>query len=221
MIPFETHFLSHRGRLCSKWQHYFKIYDRHLGHLIGKNFTLLEIGIAGGGSLQLWRAYFGEKVSVAGIDIDPKCQYREPQIETFTGSQTDTEFLNRVVNTVGQPTVIIDDGSHVQSDVLATFDHLYPLLPSDGIYIIEDCHTSYWPRFQGGLNSHLNVVDIMSRNVHDVNTKWFNLPRHPKMNNLNSIHFYDSMIVFEKKPTTINRYMVDADANGARIMETI
>ena len=55
MISFENIFKQHRLRYASKWHHYFSIYDRHLSHLIGKEFTLLEIGVNQGGSLQLWK----------------------------------------------------------------------------------------------------------------------------------------------------------------------
>ena len=61
----------------------------------------------------------------------------------------------------------------------------------------------------------------MSRNVHDVNTKWFNLPRPAKLHNLDSMHFYDSMMVFEKKDPNIKRMMVDVDNNGPRIVESV
>ncbi len=220
MIPFETLFKGHRDRRCSKWQHYFSVYDRHLFHLIGKQFTLLEIGVAEGGSLQLWKKYFGDQVRICGIDKDPKSYFQESQIEVFIGDQSDERFLNQVLNEIGSPTVIIDDGSHVQSHILKTHQVLYPNLASNGIYIIEDCHTSYWPRFEGGVNSHLNTVEIFSKSSHDVNEKWYNIPRTPILNNLNSISFYDSMIVMEKREDKFQRHMVDVDQNGPRIMET-
>lgn len=217
----ENIFNEHRGRLCSKWQHYFDIYDRHLSRFINRPVNILEIGISGGGSLQIWKKYFGNNAKVSGIDIDPNCYFVEDQIQTFIGDQTNTTFLQSVINKIGIPDIIIDDGSHVQSHILKSFDYLYPLLSDRGVYIIEDCHTSYWPRFEGGLNSHLNVVDIMSRTVHDVNTKWYNLPRQPKLSNLDSIHFYDSVIVYEKKVQSTTRIMVNVDSNGVVVRETV
>lgn len=220
-MKLETLFKEHRGRHSSKWHHYFEVYDRHLSHLINKPFTLLEIGIAGGGSLQLWKKYFGSSVKIIGIDIDQNCYFEESQIKTYIGDQTDTEFLSKILKENDQPTVIIDDGSHIQSHVIQTFNFLYPVLTNYGIYIVEDCHTAYWPRFEGGVNSHLNFVEIMSKTVHDVNTKWYNVPKTPRLNNLNSIHFYDSMIVCEKKQNNVERLMVNVDETGARIMERV
>lgn len=221
MIPFETLFKQHRGRRCSKWQHYFSVYDRHLFHLIGQEFTLLEIGVAQGGSLQLWKKYFGGRVSVVGIDLDPNSYFEEPQIRVFTGDQSDRVFLEGVLAKIGTPTVIIDDGSHIQSHIIKTHRVLYPTLTSNGVYIIEDCHTSYWPRFEGGVNSHLNAVEIFSKSSHDVNEKWYNVSRTPIIGNLDSISFYDSLIVMEKRENKYLRRMVDVDHEGPKIMETV
>jgi len=219
-MNFEQIFTNHTDKTISKWHHYFDIYDRYLNHLINKEFTLLEIGIAKGGSLQCWKKYFGTRVKIVGIDIDINTHYKESQIETFIGSQSDTIFLEKLLQKIDQPTVIIDDGSHKQSDIIKTFDYLFPKLNNKGIYIIEDCHTCYWPRFEGGLDSHLNFVDIMSRNVHDVNHRWYNLPRIPKLKNLKSICFYDSIVVCEKEEKT-QRLMIDNEQGLVRIKERV
>ena len=221
MVTFEVLFKQHRGRHSSKWQHYFEVYNRHLTRFCNQSITLLEIGVGKGGSLQIWKKFLGPEAKIIGIDIDPELAFLEPQIQTFTGSQSDTSFLQSVIDRVGKIDVVIDDGSHVQSDILTSFELLYPVLSNGGVYIIEDCHTSYWPRFQGGVDSHMNVVDIMSRSVHDVNSKWFNKPKRINISNLDSMHFYDSMIVFEKRQSSYKRMMVDVDSNGPRVIETV
>ena len=221
MTKFEDLFVTHRGRYSSKWQHYFEIYDRHLFKFIGQSFTFIEIGIDQGGSLELWKKYFGKKVNLVGIDIKNSVVFDDDQIRTFQGDQKDTEFLSKVLEKIDTPTVILDDGSHIQSDILTTFDFMFPHLSDSGVYIIEDCHTAYWPRFQGGITSHLNIVDIFSRTVHDVNSKYYNEPKTVKIQQLDSIHFYDSVIVLEKRQKLYNRYMVDVDNFGPRIRDTI
>jgi 23S rRNA U2552 (ribose-2'-O)-methylase RlmE/FtsJ len=219
MNTFEKLFQDHRGRLCSKWHHYFEVYDRHFSRFINKEFTILEIGVAHGGSLQLWKKYFGSKVRIVGIDLIPTTQFSEPQIEVFIGDQTNKDFLLNVIEKIGTPSIIIDDGSHVQSHILASFEVLYPILSEDGVYLIEDCHTAYWSNFQGGINSYLNVVEIFSKAAHDVNTKWYEESKVPKINQLNSLHFYDSVIVFEKKPQEFQRFMINADHSGLKIKD--
>lgn len=223
MEKLETIFKNHRLKKSSKWHHYFDIYDRHLSKFVNKEITLLEIGITEGGSLQIWKEYFGFNCNVVGIDIREECYYDDhSQIQIHIGDQTDHNFLARVIDKIGIPDIIIDDGSHVQSHILKTFDFLYPTLNENGgVYIIEDCHTAYWPRFEGGVNSHLNVVDIFSKRVHDVNSKWYNEPKTPKLKTLDSIHFYDSMIILEKRKSVYHRYMIDTSSDGPKIMEKV
>ena len=40
-------------------------------------------------------------------------------------------------------------------DILNSFEYLYPKLKIGGLYVIEDLHTSYWPKFGGGLNNKI------------------------------------------------------------------
>lgn len=195
----KTVFDNHNGKSSGKWVHYFDIYDRYLQKYIGQSFILLEIGVSNGGSLQIWKKYFGDKVRIVGLDIDPRTMYNESQIETYCGSQSDPQFLESVIARIGTPDIIIDDGSHVQNDVLASLNMLFPKLKNDGIYFIEDTHTAYWHEWQGGINSPLNVVSFLSRLAHDVNLQHIRQPYTYGLEGLKSLSFYDSMIVLEKE----------------------
>jgi hypothetical protein len=201
-MELKTVFDNHTDRFSGKWKHYFDIYDRYLQRYIGKSFTLLEIGVSNGGSLQIWKKYFGDKVQIVGIDIDPKTMYSESQIQTFCGSQSDPKFLDSVLRQVGVPDVIIDDGSHIQQDVIASFNFLFPILANNGVYIIEDTHTAYWHEWQGGITSPYNFVSIASRFTHDVNLQHIEEPYTPVAKDLKSISFYDSMVIMEKQLLT-------------------
>ena len=64
---------THAGHVVNKWKHYFEIYDRHLSRFRDREITVLEIGVAGGGSLEIWRKYFGPKAKIVGLDINPDC----------------------------------------------------------------------------------------------------------------------------------------------------
>lgn len=139
-----------RGSGGHKWHHYFPLYERQLGHLVGTNARLLEIGVAEGGSLAMWRQYFGPQATVVGIDINAACAvFEDCATRTFVriGSQSDAVFLRRVVADLGPFDAIIDDGSHNVADIVASFGTLFlDGLAPGGRYLIEDAHATYWPK---------------------------------------------------------------------------
>ena len=144
-------FDGHRGRTIRKWPHYFPIYERHFAHLVDTRPAFIEIGCGKGGSLQMWRTYFGPGARIIGLDIRPECrEYEEPGIHVRIGDQADSAFLGSVLDEFGPPDAVLDDGSHLMQDVTASFHHLYPALADRGVYMVEDLHTAYWPRFGGG-----------------------------------------------------------------------
>lgn len=64
MNDLEAFFAQHHGRMIHKWQHYFEIYDRHFSRFRGQAIKLLEFGVSQGGSIQMWRRYFGDRVEI-------------------------------------------------------------------------------------------------------------------------------------------------------------
>ena len=140
-----------------KWgtHRYTPHYEASLKHLRDESFTLLEIGIggfktegSGGNSLRMWRDFF-PNATIVGLDIIDKSYVAGGRVEVYTGDQTDAELLQRIVDDHPDLKVVIDDGSHVSAHILASFKTLFPLLPMDGIYAIEDTQTSYWPDWGG------------------------------------------------------------------------
>lgn len=98
----EKYFRSNTKRLIHKCNNYFDIYERHFSRYRNKNVVLLEIGVSHGGSLQMWKNYFGENCKIYGIDIDPRCkEFEEENIEIFIGSQSDRKFLREVREKIG------------------------------------------------------------------------------------------------------------------------
>src|SRR5271166_5678208 len=76
--PLETFFESHtKGPGIWKWRHYFDIYDRHFQRFRGREVNILEIGIYSGGSLEMWKSYFGSRCHIYGVDIEPTCKMYE------------------------------------------------------------------------------------------------------------------------------------------------
>jgi len=72
--PLKSYFDSHtEGKIIHKWLHYFEIYHRYFKKFRGRDVHILEVGVARGGSLEMWRDYFGPKSNIYGIDINEKC----------------------------------------------------------------------------------------------------------------------------------------------------
>jgi hypothetical protein len=96
----------------------------------------------------MWKEFF-PKAQIVGLDIEDKSFVEEERIRTFQGDQTDRALLHRIIDEIGPPQIVIDDGSHRPADIRATFAILFPLLDASGWYSIEDTQTSYWPEWGG------------------------------------------------------------------------
>jgi tetratricopeptide (TPR) repeat protein len=140
-----------------KWGPHFytPVYHRLFAALRDRPIRLLEIGVggfelmtAGGASLAMWADYFSSG-QITGIDIAEKRLAPHPRIKLFRGSQDDAGFLKTVSDARGPFDIIIDDGSHIPKQVVASFHALLPALADGGIYVIEDVQTTFWPRFGG------------------------------------------------------------------------
>ena len=61
----------------NKYKKYFDIYNQLFKKFTGKKITIVEIGILNGGSLFMWRKYFGKKARIIGIDLNSKTKQLE------------------------------------------------------------------------------------------------------------------------------------------------
>ena len=195
-------FDEHTGNYVHKWTNYFSVYERHFAPYVGKSPLIFEIGVSKGGSLQLWKRYFGPGARIVGVDIDPTCALlEEEQVSVRIGSQADQRFLKAVVDEFGAPDIVIDDGSHLSRDIHATFDVLYPAMKSSGVYVVEDLHTNYWAEFGGGLyrpSTFIERVKGLIDEVHAGRTRG-SLPATAFTSTLQSISIYESIAVFTKE----------------------
>ena len=135
-------------QLVHKWHHYLPIYDRYFNPWRSKPVRFLELGVSKGGSLSMWRRYFGKDAIIFGIDIDEDCRtYDGIDGQVRIGSQADPDFLASVVEEMGGGDIVLDDGSHVMEHIKASLPALLPKVSEGGIYMIEDLHSAYWYRW--------------------------------------------------------------------------
>ena len=122
-------------RRIDKWHHYFEIYERHLARLRHSSPTMLEIGVQGGGSLEMWRQYFGGSAHIYGLDIDPAARRHEDiATKIFVGDQADRAFLQKIMVHTGPLDLVIDDGGHTANQQITSFEAIYPNLSENGIF---------------------------------------------------------------------------------------
>ncbi|MCP9850228.1 class I SAM-dependent methyltransferase [Cyanobium sp. Morenito 9A2] len=200
----EKIFYGHKGRQSHKWHHYLEVYDLHLKRFRNTPVRILEIGVQTGGSLQLWRKYFGPTAVVFGVDIDPACQtFDDQDAKVRIGSQADASFLRSVVAEMGGLDIVVDDGSHVASDQQISFETLFPQLSNGGVYVCEDLQASYWDIFHnGGYKRPGTFIELAKQLVDDIHEWYHDTPPEVVNNAASLIHaicFYEGMAVIEKR----------------------
>lgn len=205
--PLEAYFRANQGRLIHKWIHYFDIYDRHLSPYRGRKVNIVEFGVAHGGSLQMWRDYFGRRARITGVDLNPRCaELTGKGINVVIGDQENREFLNDLADQVGEIDIVIEDGGHTMGQQIATFEELWPRIRDGGIFLIEDLHTSYWPKYGGGYKRSETFIEY-AKDLIDQQNAWhsrevekFQVDDYTR--SIRGMHVYDSVIVFDKGPVT-------------------
>jgi hypothetical protein len=205
--PIERAYFAHHGRLAHKWHQYLPLYDRYFAPYQhgrdGKPIRMLEIGVSHGGSLALWRQFFGPDAVIFGVDIDERCRVFDGEHGSVRiGSQADSDFLRRVVAEMGGLDIVLDDGGHIASHMTTSFDCLFPMLADGGLYVAEDVCCAYWRSFGGGYRRPGSFVEKTKTLIDDLH-RWTGsrAVANPAVEGMVSgIHIHDSLFVFEKNP---------------------
>jgi hypothetical protein len=187
-----------------KWRHYFDIYHRHFDPLRRRDdLVILEIGIYSGGSLDMWRGYFGSSATIYGVDIEPACRtYERPGTHVLVGDQADRAFWRRVLadGTLAAPDVVIDDGGHTPEQQRVTLEELLPRMRPGGVYLCEDVHggNNAFAAFVAGLADRLNGMEGRSSDSENPERRMV-VPANGVQATLHSVHLYPFVVVIEKR----------------------
>ena len=205
MNDLEKYFTENTGNLIHKWKHYFNIYDRYFSRYRGTDVHVMEIGVFHGGSLQMWKHYFGPNAKIYGVDINPHCkQLEEEQIEIFVGDQADRKFLRSIANAVPKIDILIDDGGHRMDQQINTFEELFPHIDKEGVYLCEDLLTSYFSKYGGGYRKKRSFIEYSKNFIDFINAWHSEQPRKLNVSDFTrsvySLHYYGSILVIEKRP---------------------
>lgn len=193
--PLRDYFQNHKvGHGIWKWEHYFEIYHRHFSRFVGRSVNVMEIGIYSGGSLGMWRSYFGDRSHIYGVDIEEACaSYQNDHTSVFIGDQADRAFWSDVKQKIRGLDILIDDGGHTPEQQQITLEEMLPFLRPGGIYLCEDVHGSF-NGFAAFASAFVHELNGMTRIPGDL----LQSDVTPFQSSIHSIHFYPYVVVIEK-----------------------
>lgn len=204
---------------------YIDIYEKYFENIKDDKLNILEIGIDKGPSLKVWSEYFINS-KIAALDIVPS-DLKIKNVEIFTGDQTDKIFLDKIISKYKYFDIIIDDGSHISKHVIKSFEILFDHLKEGGLYMIEDLHYSYYPRYGG---SRLNLkkkntsLNFLKKLIDSINYENFDRPFYKNSNyngKISNINFYQNCAVIIKGKSKIYFYKDKPKKNFIEIFKKI
>ena len=144
---------------------YAEFYEFHFNHFKNKEIKLLEIGTWKGASIASFYYYFNKAI-IFCLDRNYKFQFRSNRINFFycdTRNSNDIKkFEDLLISKKSEALdVIIDDASHIYSDMLSNFKNFFKKVKSGGFYVIEDFnHYKYYLHLNNSSSDSLEIEEI-------------------------------------------------------------
>jgi|TARA_B110000438_G_scaffold298908_1_gene348016 hypothetical protein len=178
---------------------YFQAYEEMFSKYVGKKITFVEVGVLHGGSLFMWREYFGKDAKIIGVDLNPEAKKLEKHgFEIHIGSQSDKNFWKVFFSKVGNIDILLDDGGHVNDQQIVTLSESIPNINNGGLIVTEDVHTSYFKKFGNPskysfINYSKYLIDVINSRFPDTIIKNKNI----FSKKIYSISFYESIVAIK------------------------
>ena len=190
---------------------YFSVYDDLFNKFKDKKVVFVEVGVFQGGSLFMWREYFGKQARIIGIDINPGAKkWEKDGFEIFIGSQSDSKFWEIFFNTIGEVDIILDDGGHTFEQQIITAESVLHNIKDGGMLVVEDTHTSYMVDYGGA--SNVSFISYAKNMIDGINYRYEHF-KNKKIHNKNvfSMQFFESFVVFNinKKLSSIESIWIE------------
>jgi hypothetical protein len=204
-----------------KHSSYFNVYDHLFTSYKNKKIIFVEIGVFDGGSLFMWRDFFGPKARIIGIDINPNVKIFEKYgFEILIGNQEDKEFWKEFKNKIGKIDILLDDGGHTYKQQIVTVESVIDNIKDGGIIVVEDTHTSYLKGYGSSkftfINYVKNLIDRINNRFHQLNKKFLE-------NKFWSIEIFESFVVFRinKKALSVKSFPIKNNGKVLGILENL
>jgi cephalosporin hydroxylase len=193
---------------------YFEAYDDLFSKYRNMPITFVEIGILGGGSLFMWRDFFGPEARIIGIDLHPGAKkWEEHGFEILIGSQSDEHFWRSFRDQIGPVDIVLDDGGHTFEQQIVTTENLLPCIKDGGLLVVEDTHTSYMPGF--GPMSH-SFIEYVKKFIDRINVRFGELESPRADRRTWSIQIYESIVAFHVNRRASELRSQPTENGGAR-----
>jgi len=183
----------------TKHSSYFYAYEKLFSKYVNKKITFVEVGVLNGGSLFMWKKYFGKEARIIGIDNNPEAKIWENHgFEIFIGDQASPDFWNNFKKKIGMVDILLDDGGHTDLQQATTLFEFINNINDGGVLVVEDVHTSYLKEFGNPsklsfINLTFNLIDKLnfrSGTLKDFNSTCLSLP-------VSEIRYFESIVAFE------------------------
>jgi hypothetical protein len=182
----------------TKWSSYFDVYERLFAPYRGKRPIFVEIGVLNGGSLEMWKTYFGSGSRVIGVDLNPDVtKLRDQGFEVYSGNQGSPDFWKGFFDQIGQVDIVLDDGAHTNAAQMVTAQSVVPFTKDGGMLVVEDTHASYMPEF--GNPHRYSFMEFAKTTVDALterNPRVKSSHQNPLANHVIGMEFYESIVVF-------------------------
>jgi len=181
-----------------KCDSYFQVYEEMFNQYVGKKITFVEVGVLQGGSLFMWREYFGKDARIIGVDLHHNAKELEKHgFEIYIGSQSDENFWKNFYTKVGKIDILLDDGGHVNDQQIITLSESINNVNDGGIIMTEDVHTSYFKKFGNPSKySYINyskfLIDIVNSRFPETEIKKNNFS-----SKIYSVSFFESIVAIK------------------------
>lgn len=183
----------------SRHHNYLEFYQHLLLPYRDLPLVFCEIGVAGGESIRMWQDWFcSPEAQIYGVDIQerPLAPF-DSRVTILTGDATQPNFIFDLTNRTGPLDIVLDDGSHFSKDQKKTLELLWPNLKSGGIYIVEDCHTSWW--YPWTIPDEVSFVHSTKEWIDDLMEVGSDQCGKPTKSQIEEIVFRKSLIVLKKR----------------------
>ena len=181
---------------------FFKIYSNYFNDYKDKEINILEIGIHKGESLKIWREYFS-KAKICGIDIN-EIKFKIDGVDIIKADQSKIKDLTSICKKYKSFDIIIDDGGHHSNQIITSLNFLFDYLNDNGLYVIEDLQTSYFPRFGGSrlnLNHKNTSMNYLKSITDSINYEQNDKPFYETKKfdgQIKFVHFFQNLAIIKK-----------------------